>query len=79
MSSNVLRNKNFSDVTKFLKSHGFVKLRVSGSHYHYFKSSKGRKYLVSVQFHGKRAIPIGTINSIIRQSGIDKEVWKKEL
>lgn len=65
------------DVIKFLKKNGFVLHRSSGSHFHYKKQVGSMSYLVTVAFHGSRDIPMGTLNSIIRQSGLPKNQWQK--
>lgn len=31
--------------------------------------------MTHVQYHGAKSIPVGTLNAIIRQSGISKEEW----
>ncbi len=66
-------NWTFRDIEKFLKLKGFINIGARGSHY-YFK--KDNKNLVVVPMHGSRAIPIGTLKSIIRQSGIDESIWE---
>jgi predicted RNA binding protein YcfA (HicA-like mRNA interferase family) len=70
-----LNSWNFRDVVKFLKKNGFVHHRTKGSHFHYKKITGDKTFLVVVAFHGNRNVPVGTMNSIIRQSGIDKEEW----
>lgn len=66
---------NFHQVQKFLKENGFIHHRTKGSHFHYKKTTKERNFLVVVAFHGNKNIPIGTMNSIVRQSGVEKEKW----
>lgn len=75
--SNPLRGWSAHDVIKFLKKNGFVLHRSSGSHFHYKRQEDGKSFLVTVAYHGNKDIPIGTMNSIVRQSGITKESWKK--
>ncbi|MBP6881480.1 MAG: type II toxin-antitoxin system HicA family toxin [Candidatus Pacebacteria bacterium] len=72
-----LRGWSSSDVIKFLKKNGFVLHRSSGSHFHYKKQVGSTHYLVTVAFHGNKDIPMGTLNSIVRQSGIPKNQWQK--
>jgi predicted RNA binding protein YcfA (HicA-like mRNA interferase family) len=74
---NAPRNWTASDVIKLLKTNGFTLHRSSGSHFQYKKALEGKYFLVTVVYHGSKSIPIGTLNSIIRQSGIPKEYWKK--
>ncbi len=73
----MLRGWSANDVVRFLKKHGFIHHRTNGSHFHYKKIEEGKAYLVTVAYHGNKDIPPGTLNSIIRQSGIDKEKWIK--
>lgn len=70
-----ISNWTFRDVQSFLVEHGFILHHIRGSH-HYFKGFKGGKfYMTSVQHHGSKAIPDGTLAAIIRQSGIPKDEW----
>jgi predicted RNA binding protein YcfA (HicA-like mRNA interferase family) len=72
-----LRGWTAHGVTKFLKLRGFVLHRSSGSHFQYKKQTATGTHLVTVAYHGNKDIPIGTMNSIVRQSGIAKELWKQ--
>ena len=72
---NGLRSWTFQKVQKFLKENGFEIHRVNGSHFQFKKTSKDGTFLVTVAFHGNKSIPVGTMNSIVRQSGIDKQKW----
>ena len=73
-----LRNWTFIEVSKFLKLHGFVLHgKATGSHFHYKKITTERSFLVILAYHGNKGIiPPGTMNSIVRQSGINKKVWE---
>ena len=64
-------------VEKFLKQHGFVYSKTKGSHCHYDKSTVEREFSVVVPKHGGKSIPIGTMYSIVRQSGVPQDEWKK--
>jgi predicted RNA binding protein YcfA (HicA-like mRNA interferase family) len=64
-------------VVKFLKLNNFSYYKARGSHFQYKKSEKNKVYLVVVQSHGNKSIPVGTMNSIVKQSGIKKEKWIK--
>ena len=75
---NHLRGWSARDVISFLKDHGFVLHRSSGSHFQYKKVESNGIRLVTVAYHGNRDVPPGTLNSIIRQSGIPKEQWRKK-
>lgn len=57
------------EILRILFSHGFMKIRTSGSH---IRLVKGDRY-VTVPFHANKALPLGTLISIIRQSGIPKD------
>ena len=76
MASN-LRGWSAHDVIKFLKGNGFTLHRSSGSHFQYKAIIAGQARLVTIAFHGNRDIPIGTMNSMVRQPGIIKESWLK--
>ena len=54
------------DLLKLLKKHGFVLKRVSGSH-HILDNGKIK---VSVPVHGNRDLPVGLLNSILKQAGL---------
>ena len=75
--SKEFNNWTFSDVIKVLRKNGFLFHKSRGSHFQYKKKINGKMHLVVVQSHGKKSIPVGTMHSIIRQSGLDKKVWKK--
>jgi predicted RNA binding protein YcfA (HicA-like mRNA interferase family) len=51
-----------------LEQAGFVVVRIAGSHH--IMSKPGHPVAVSVPIHGNRAIPAGTLRSIIRQAGL---------
>jgi len=61
------------EVLQILFSHGFMKVRTSGSHIRLVKNN----HFVTVPFHAGKTIPIGTLKSIIRQSGISQENFVK--
>lgn len=54
-------------VLKLLKESGFVEVSQKGSH---LKLSNGERITV-VPIHGTKDIPIGTIKSIEKQSGVN--------
>jgi predicted RNA binding protein YcfA (HicA-like mRNA interferase family) len=51
-----------------LESHGFARVAQRGSHIK-FRSASGRIVIVPAT---RKEIPIGTMRSIIRQSGMDR-------
>jgi predicted RNA binding protein YcfA (HicA-like mRNA interferase family) len=63
-----LGNLSGSDVCEILSHHGFVKVRQRGSHIVMQKKEEGTTITVPVPDHD--VILIGTLMSIIRQSGL---------
>ncbi|OGY11809.1 MAG: hypothetical protein A3H88_03880 [Candidatus Blackburnbacteria bacterium RIFCSPLOWO2_02_FULL_44_9] len=61
------------EVLSLLFACGFEKVCTTGSH---IRLRKG-KHLVTVAFHSKGSIPVGTLKSIIRQSGLTQEEFFK--
>ncbi|MGH8777787.1 type II toxin-antitoxin system HicA family toxin [Paraburkholderia sp.] len=55
------------DVVKLLTSDGWMIVRISGSHHHF--RHPVRPGLVTVP-HPKKDLPVGTLNSILRQAGL---------
>jgi len=60
---------NYSKVVKVLIQNGFKQVSQKGSHVKFSKDSRK----VIVPKHGKKDIPIGTLKSIEKQSGIKLE------
>lgn len=58
-------------VVSALQRGGFELLRIRGSH-HYLREP-GVSGLVVVPVHGSRVIPLGTLRSIVRQSGLTED------
>lgn len=58
------------DIIRLLEKHGFELVRAKGSH-HIFKNRATGKMTV-VPMH-KRDLPKGTMLTILRQAGIDKD------
>lgn len=61
------------EVLEILFREGFEKVRTSGSHIRLRKNNR----LVTVPFHSKGNILIGTLKSIIKQSGLTAEKFSK--
>ncbi len=59
------------DLLRALRRLGFTEVRVRGSH-HYLRRP-GELNLVCVPVHGNRALPLGTLASILNQSGLSPE------
>lgn len=57
-----------AEIIKILEKNGFTKKSQKGSHVKYVYLSK-----IVIVPHPKKNIPIGTLSSIIRQSGINKK------
>lgn len=62
---------------KFLQRQGFSIVRIKGSHHILAKDT----CTVVVPVHGNQTLKIGTLNTILESSGIQKEeftrLWKK--
>jgi predicted RNA binding protein YcfA (HicA-like mRNA interferase family)/DNA-binding XRE family transcriptional regulator/predicted RNase H-like HicB family nuclease len=58
---------NSSEVIRLLRKNGWVVVRIKGSHQHLKHSSKPG--IVTVP-HPKKDLPIGTLRSIEKQSGV---------
>lgn len=56
------------DLTKIILDDGWILVRVKGSHHQYRHPSK--KGLVTIP-HPKKDLPKGTINSILKQAGLE--------
>ncbi|MBI4134927.1 MAG: type II toxin-antitoxin system HicA family toxin [Candidatus Sungbacteria bacterium] len=70
-----ISNWTFRDIQAFLLQRGFTLHHVRGSHHYFKRYTNDRFFMTHVQHHGSRSIPEGTMNAIIRQSGIPKEEW----
>ncbi len=68
------RKLSSKDVEKILIKHGFIFVSQKGSHRHYKGVIKGRKRRVTVLADRKRFHP-KTLKSMIRQSGLNEEVF----
>ena len=55
------------ELIKIIKDDGWVEVRVNGSHHHYRHPTK--KGLVTIP-HPKKALPMGTVRSILKQAGL---------
>lgn len=70
-----LSNWSEKDVVDFLKENGFSFCESrKGSHYAYINKTTGKIVEINVP---KDAYVIRTLETMIRQSGIDKKAWKK--
>lgn len=69
-----LRVFSASELCKLLRQHGFAEIRQKGSHIVMQRLHEGRTYTAIVPNH--REIKIGTLQSIIRQSGLEKSLFE---
>ena len=74
---NGIRNWCYADVTKFLKESGFVFYEQrAGSHEAWINLET--EAVVEIQFHGNKvSFVLRTLETMIRQSKIDKSEWRK--
>lgn len=66
----------FREVVKTLENNGFELIRIKGSHHIFRSGVKGSTNMVSVPYN-KNEIPKGILSAIIRQSGLDKNLFVK--
>jgi predicted RNA binding protein YcfA (HicA-like mRNA interferase family) len=76
MAKNVF-NWTFTDVEKFLKEHEFSHTHTKGSHYYYTGFYGGQPRIVQVPRHSSKSFKPKTLNGMIRQSGISRDIWLK--
>ncbi|HLC75369.1 MAG TPA: type II toxin-antitoxin system HicA family toxin [Candidatus Nanoarchaeia archaeon] len=68
------------EVIRVLNSSGFSIRNQTGSHVQLVGiDNGGKKHLVTVPDHGNKEIPIGTLLSIIRQSGMTRDEFLRRL
>ena len=58
----------FAELVRLLRTHGFELRRQSGSKQFYGKV--GFPGLIQVDFHGKKEVPTGTLNKILKDAKI---------
>lgn len=63
----------YSQVVKILIENGFCMVSQKGSHQKWRNYETGK--ITIVPCHGNKPIPIGTLNSIIRATGLSKELF----
>jgi predicted RNA binding protein YcfA (HicA-like mRNA interferase family) len=71
-----LRVLSGSEVCKILEGHGFVAVRQRGSHRMMQLQAEGTTITVPVPLHDP--LRRGTLQSIIRQSGLEKALFETE-
>ena len=62
------------DICRILAKHGFVQIRQKGSHI--IMQKRLENSTVTVPVPNRKTIRIGTLQSIIRQSGLSKELFE---
>ncbi len=72
---NRIKNWNYKEVKKFLENNSFILINTRGSHHYFSGNIDNLPRMVTVPFHGSSAILPRTMNSIISQSGIKKDIW----
>ncbi|MFN0067984.1 MAG: type II toxin-antitoxin system HicA family toxin [Limisphaerales bacterium] len=70
-----LRPLSATEVLRILVRHGFVRVRQSGSHIILRRELPGSDS-ATVPVPNRREIPVGTLKSIIRQSGVDEPEFR---
>lgn len=63
-------NQSPKHLIKLLEAHGFIFKRAKGSHQLFYNSNTNITVIVPV--HGNKDIKKGTLLSILKQAGIDK-------
>ena len=69
-----LKNLSSDDVGRILRKAGFKLVRQHGSHLQYSAIIKGEKRRVTVIAEWE-SYPLGTLKSMIAQSGLSEEEW----
>ena len=64
---------NAKEVVAVLRRHGFILAGQSGSHQKW-RHANGRQVIVAM--HGSKPIPLGTLKSIIKGSGLGVEKFR---
>lgn len=64
-----MRSFTPKEIIKILQKNGFILDRVSGSHHIYMLPDRSKRVVVAM--HNKD-LPIGTLLSILKQAGIEK-------
>ncbi len=67
------RNWKFKEIVKILEENNFRLIHIKGSHHIYHGNICGQMKMVCVPKH--KTIDVGTMGCIIKQSGIDKNLW----
>jgi len=71
-----LFNWSYRDVINFISENGFIFYKQAGGSHEYW-INKSTDSVVDIDFHGQKSFPPKTLKSMIRQSKIDKKIWRK--
>ncbi|GAB4305191.1 MAG: type II toxin-antitoxin system HicA family toxin [Oscillatoriaceae cyanobacterium] len=71
-----LRVFSAKDICKILEAHGFVEVRVRGSHI--MMQLRTEESTVTIPVPNYKELKIGTLQSIIRQSGLSRSLFEVE-
>lgn len=66
-----MKSVSGKEFAKVLERHGWLLLRIQGSHHIYGKS--GSDVRLSVPMHGNRALKIGLLRHLMRMAGLTEE------
>ncbi|HIK13253.1 MAG TPA: type II toxin-antitoxin system HicA family toxin [Oscillatoriaceae cyanobacterium M33_DOE_052] len=69
-----LRVFSAKDICQILESHGFVEVRVRGSHI--MMQLRTEESTVTIPVPNYKELKIGTLQSIIRQSGLPRSLFE---
>ncbi len=68
---------NYLEVERILLRNGFEKKQGKSGHRKFIGIVNGQRRVVPVPFHGKgKDVKPGVLSSIIRQSGLDRDLFK---
>ncbi len=71
-----LSNWTYKNVVNFITERGFVFYKqIGGSHEYWINELTG--CVIDINFHGGKSFPERTLETMIRQSKIDKKEWRR--
>lgn len=70
-----LRKLSAKEIAAILEAHGFERRRQKGSHIAFRHAEPPARTVIVPD---RKAIPIGTLASIIRQSGLDRSLFEEQ-
>ncbi len=66
-----MKSVSGKEFTKILERHGWVQLRIAGSHHIYGK--QGYIARISVPVHGNSALKVGLLRNVMKLAGLTEE------